>query len=312
MTPTRSGSFHLFKFRGIAVYVHWSWFFVAFYSISTRVNHYTSPLWSALEYVSLFIVVLMHEFGHALACRQVGGLADQIVLWPLGGVAYVDPPERPGATLWSIAAGPLVNVVLLPFAWLLYAWMHAIGGAQLYPNLTSFTYALFMINLSLLIFNLLPIYPLDGGQILRSLLWYFLGSARSLLAVAVIGFIGGLGLLGLAVWIRSPWIGIMTLFLLANCWRGFREAQVLRKLELLPRRSNWQCSVCQSAPLEGRYWLCHTCLHVFDVFAGQGVCPHCNSVLSLVTCPECRQARDLLLWRLPRREVKAAPPVIEG
>ena len=56
----------------------------------------------------------MHEFGHALACRQVGGKANQIMLWPLGGVAYVSPPQRPGAMLWSIAAGPLVNVVLVP------------------------------------------------------------------------------------------------------------------------------------------------------------------------------------------------------
>ena len=49
-------------------------------------------------YLALFSIVLLHEFGHALACRQVGGKADQIVLWPLGGVAYVAPPPRPGAT----------------------------------------------------------------------------------------------------------------------------------------------------------------------------------------------------------------------
>lgn len=312
MTPTRSGSIHLFKFRGIAVYVHWSWFFVAFYSILTRVNHYTSPLWSALEYLALFFIVLLHEFGHALACRQVGGQADQIILWPLGGVAYVDPPDRPGAVLWSIAAGPLVNVVLLPVTWFLYAWLPAIGGAQLNPNLTSFTYALFMINLGLLLFNLLPIYPLDGGQILRSLLWYFLGPSRSLLAVAAIGFIGGLGLLGFAGWIRSPWIGIMALFLLVTCWRSFRDARLFRQMELLPRRPEWQCSACQRAPLEGQYWLCHTCLHVFDVFAGQGVCPRCNSFLSLVTCPECREARSLLLWRSHRPKVKVVSPVIDG
>src|SRR5205823_4575722 len=67
-----------------------------------------------LEYVSVFVIVLMHEFGHALACRQVGGIANRIVLWPLGGIAFVDPPRRPGAYLWSIAAGPLVNVILLP------------------------------------------------------------------------------------------------------------------------------------------------------------------------------------------------------
>ena len=65
--------------------------------------------------------MLTHEFGHALACRSVGGTADNIMLWPLGGVAYVNPPQRPGATLWSIAAGPLVNVALalpLTVAWL--------------------------------------------------------------------------------------------------------------------------------------------------------------------------------------------------
>ena len=71
-------------------------------------------VWPVLEYLALFVIVLVHEFGHALACRQVGGQANQIVLWPLGGVAYVAPPPRPGATLWSIAAGPLVNVVLAP------------------------------------------------------------------------------------------------------------------------------------------------------------------------------------------------------
>src|SRR5947208_2872937 len=114
MTPTRKGSFRLFHFAGVDVFLHWSWFIVAIYEIQTRPKEYSSPLWPVLEYLSLFVIVLMHEFGHALACRQVGGQANQIVLWPLGGVAYVTPPPRPGATLWSIAAGPLVNVALAP------------------------------------------------------------------------------------------------------------------------------------------------------------------------------------------------------
>src|SRR5437016_10121848 len=82
--------------------------------IQGRAGKYGSLTWNVLEYLALFIIVLLHEFGHALACRQVGGKADQIVLWPLGGVAYVAPPQRPGATLWSIVAGPLVNVILAP------------------------------------------------------------------------------------------------------------------------------------------------------------------------------------------------------
>ena len=65
---------------------------------------YSSLTWNVLEYLSLFLIVMLHEFGHSLACRQVGGQANQIVLWPLGGVAYVNPPQRPGATL---GASPL-------------------------------------------------------------------------------------------------------------------------------------------------------------------------------------------------------------
>src|SRR3989442_15887134 len=109
MTPTRKGSFHLFQFAGIDLYLHWSWFVVAAYEIENRATGYSSLTWNVLEYLALFFIVLLHEFGHALACRQVGGTANRIVLWPLGGVADVRPPPRPGATLWSIAAGPPVD-----------------------------------------------------------------------------------------------------------------------------------------------------------------------------------------------------------
>src|SRR6266700_4041694 len=114
MPHSRKGSFQLFRFAGIGVFLHWSWFFVAVLEISMRVRRYPSLAWNVAEYLALFLNVTLHEFGHALACRQVGGTANKIMLWPLGGVAYVDPPPRPGATLWSIAAGPLVNVALIP------------------------------------------------------------------------------------------------------------------------------------------------------------------------------------------------------
>src|SRR5262249_1007749 len=111
MLPGPQGSIRLFEFRGVTVFLHWTWFLVAVFEISESAGRYSSPAWNVVEYLALFAIVLTHEFGHSLACRSVGGRAERIILWPLGGVAFVDPPQRPGATLWSIAAGPLVNVV---------------------------------------------------------------------------------------------------------------------------------------------------------------------------------------------------------
>jgi len=166
----RQGSFRLFRFAGIDVFLHWSWFLVAAYEIQSGSARYSSMTWNVFEYLALFLIVMIHEFGHALACRQVGGTSNQIVLWPLGGVAYVNPPPRPGATLWSIAAGPLVNVALVPVLFGLSSLGRSAGWPETMPDAYALLHTISLINLGLLIFNMLPIYPLDGGQILRSLL----------------------------------------------------------------------------------------------------------------------------------------------
>src|SRR6266850_456403 len=225
MLPTEQGSIRLFRVAGINVFLHWTWFLVAAYEIQGRTRSYSSLVWNVLEYLSLFVIVTMHEFGHALACRQVGGKADQIVLWPLGGVAYVDPPQRPGATLWSIAAGPLVNVALLFVLTPLLMVSRELGWPEAMPNLHNWVFAVWSINLGLLIFNLLPVYPLDGGQILRSLLWFPLGRVRSLTIATLIGFVGAAGLILLAVLWHSIWIGVLSIFILMNCRRGWQSAR---------------------------------------------------------------------------------------
>src|SRR5271165_649278 len=175
MPSGRQGSIRLFRFSGIDVFLHWSWFLVAAYEIQDRKGSYSSVTWNVVEYLALFLIVMLHEFGHALACRQVGGRADRIVLWPLGGVAYVDPPPRPGATLWSIAAGPLVNVALIPIIMGVGRMSLLLGWYAAVPDFRTLIHAVFYMNLGLLVFNILPIYPLDGGQILRALLWFVMG-----------------------------------------------------------------------------------------------------------------------------------------
>lgn len=222
----------LFRVFGITVFLHWSWFLVAAWEMDQHSGRYDGLGWNIAEYMALFAMVLIHEFGHALACRSVGGRADEIVLWPLGGVAFVSPPPRPGAVLWTIAAGPLVNVAILAGFSAAHPFLAQMAMSRSAWNLVV---QIQRMNLGLLIFNLLPIYPLDGGQILRALLWFPFGPARSLMAVVVIGVLGAVGFIGLALWIQSSefiWIGVIAVFILSQCWAGYREAKRLGELSL--------------------------------------------------------------------------------
>jgi Zn-dependent protease len=309
MLPTRQGSVRLFRFLGIDVFLHWSWFLVAVYEVLNRPKAYSSFVWNVLEYVALFGIVLMHEFGHSLACRQVGGQADQIILWPLGGVAFVAPPQRPGATLWSIAAGPLVNVVLAPALTVLVFFGAAVGWHISMPNFYKFLHSIWQVNLVLLIFNLLPIYPLDGGQILRSILWFPLGRARSLLVAAIVGFpcVGAM-LLVAVFWVHDTLFAFMCLFILLNCWRGLMQARLLAKLAKIPRRQGFACPACREAPILGAAWRCSNCHRPFDMFESQGLCPQCGVTYPELQCLDCGSARPLAEWVAPG--VASAPPRI--
>jgi Zn-dependent protease len=304
--PTRQGSLHLFRLAGVDLYLHWSWFLVAMIEIVQRRENYGSLFFNVLEYLALFAIVLMHEMGHALACRSVGGTADEIVLWPLGGVAYVAPPQRPGAMLWSIVAGPLVNVVLVVVLGGFLALGHAVAWGDSAPDLMKFVQAVFVMNLGLLIFNVLPVYPLDGGQILRSLLWFAIGRARSLMVASIIGFGGVVALfLGVvAMFLRgwqsqAIWFGILGVFILANCWQGLQHARVLVRAARLPRRSGFQCPSCQTPPPIGPWWACGRCGNAFDTFETQAVCPHCGARYETTRCLDCGELHAMSEWPVP-------------
>ena len=232
MNNLTAGSLPLFRIAGIQVFLHWSWLLVAYFEIVNRVNKYQSMTWNVIEYLALFGIVLLHEFGHALACRQVGGQANRIMLWPLGGVAFVQPPARPGALLWSIAAGPLVNVVLLPVTIVAFLLASGAGLRTVHPDFVHFLLSIAAINLGLLIFNLMPIYPLDGGQILQALLWFVMGQARSLMVAAIIGLAGAGGLIVLAlVRLQDHWLAFVAFFVAWQAWRGFRLGYRLHGLQ---------------------------------------------------------------------------------
>ena len=276
------------------MFLHWSWFLVAVYEINSQSRRYSSIAFNILEYLSLFLIVLLHEFGHALACRQVGGTANQIVLWPLGGVAYVNPPPRPGAALESRGrtAGECGPYSSYPAAY--KSFRFGLGMAS--PDLVALLEAIFFINAALLVFNMLPIYPLDGGQILRALLWFLMGRARSLMVATVVGFVGVAGLIVVAVRIGSLWFGVLSVFILLNCWGGLRHALALSRLVKLPRRDGFACPKCKTPPPAGELWKCRQCGRPFDTFQSGAVCPYCAAQFPVTACLECGAVSPMSEW----------------
>jgi len=310
MLPTRQGSIRLFRLAGIDVFLHWSWFLMLFYQLLVRAQPNLSLGWNLLLYLCLFGIVLVHEFGHAFACRQVGGRANQIILWPFGGIAFVSPPQRPGPILWSIAAGPLVNVALIPVLGGLLLLSGFLGWADAHASLSVFIQDLFFLNLLLLGFHLLPICPLDGGQILQSLLWFIIGKARSLMVVVVIGFIG-VGLLGVVAAVTGQGVfWLMVIFILLSCWRGLVQARFLAKLAKLPRRQGFACPACHEHPIIGPFWICHKCFARLDAFETNAICPNCGEHFPTTLCPDCGESRPMHEWRTT--DFTPTPPPLPG
>jgi hypothetical protein len=164
------------------------------------------------------------------------------------------------------------------------------------PDVYQLLRAVLWIDVSLLVFNMLPIYPLDGGQILRSLLWFVLGRARSLMVATVLGFVGVVGFFVLALWLRSIWIGAISAFMLMNCWGGLRHAQGLLRLARLPRREGFACPSCRTEPPLGAHWQCGQCGQPFDTFQTRGVCPHCGAQFATTRCLDCGEQHPMNEW----------------
>jgi Zn-dependent protease len=302
MADRRQDSLRLFRVLGVDVYLHWSWLIVAVYQFKKGLGTYPTVMWDALLYGLLFFFVLLHEFGHVLACRKVGGTADRIILWPLGGITLFKPPQRPGAVFWSFAAGPLVNLVLF-FILLVPVLVDVAEGWKTgNPTLHKFVLNVAGMNLILLLFNLLPIFPLDGGQMLRALLWYPFGRASSLRIVTVVGFVGTAGLAVLAFQTQSFWTGILTFFMFLACLAGFKQAAKMQRIDMLPRRTDCACPGCGAAPPLGTAWRCAHCGARFDFFEHAGTCPGCQRHDPDVQCIECRKDYPIdAFTRLPEQ-----------
>lgn len=174
--------------------------------------------------LAMFLCVLAHEYGHALAARRYGIPTPSITLLPIGGVARLArAPSGPGEEIVVAAAGPLVNVAIA-LALAAVLGFDIDPAADFWSPRHGFVERLAAINVFLVAFNLIPAYPMDGGRILRGLLTYVLGRARATSVASVIGraFAGIFGLVGVVT--ANPFLILIAILNLAGLRRRKRRA----------------------------------------------------------------------------------------
>lgn len=190
--------------------------------------------------IILFFSVLLHEFGHCFGARWVGGSARDILMWPLGGLAFVEPPRRPWPSFLTTAAGPAVNVLLCLVTGLgifaIYAasdrsaplpWFPFRDGLASYvpydSTLAYYLFWIFTVNYGLLMFNLLLVfYPFDGGRMVQELLWVKVGYYKSMMFATRIGMIGAViaAMVGL---VTSFMLVVIAIFGFITCYRQYQQ-----------------------------------------------------------------------------------------
>jgi Zn-dependent protease/CBS domain-containing protein len=199
-------SFKLARVAGIDVNVHMTFLLlVAFVAVTYWLEGggVLAVAQGVLFLLALFLCVLLHEFGHALTARRFGIQTRDITLLPIGGVARLERmPEKPLQELWVALAGPLVNLVI---ALVIFIGLLATGTFQSLNGLSltggSFAERMLAVNLSLLLFNLVPAFPMDGGRVVRALLATRMEYTRATQIAALLGqglalVFGFLGLFG--------------------------------------------------------------------------------------------------------------------
>ena len=239
-------SFRLARLAGIDVRVHatflllLAWFGFAYYA-----DGGAGAMVVGLAFIILlFVCVVLHEFGHALAARAYGIGTHDITLLPIGGVARLERiPEKPMQELVVALAGPAVNVVIAAGLYIVlgrfFEWSDLLAVDREQGSILA---KLLAINILLVVFNLLPAFPMDGGRVLRALLAMQMKHARATRIAASVGQIMAvlLGVLGL---VGNPMLLFVAVFvffgaqqeaLYATAKENFEETRVLDIMQPLP------------------------------------------------------------------------------
>ena len=210
-------SYRIARIRGTDVKIHVTFFLlIAFYAYEGYASG--GPVAAAeitLLVLTLFACVLLHEFGHITMARRFGVRTPDVILLPIGGVARLERiPEDPKQELLIALAGPVVNVVI---AGLIQGGLilFRVPAHSVTLNLDGlgFWESIRNLNLWLVVFNMIPAFPMDGGRVLRALLARNMGLMRATRAAAGVGQLLAVagGLAGVFV-LNSPWLMLIALF----------------------------------------------------------------------------------------------------
>jgi Zn-dependent protease len=215
---------------GIGIYVHWSLLFLLGLPVVGNLSSASGIVYRLSVLTAVLACLVLHELGHALTARQFGIRTHDITLYAIGGIARLERmSEKAWEEFWIAIAGPAVNVVLAGF---LFAALAFLGGPLdlgMGSAAGQMLFELACVNIMLVVFNLLPIFPMDGGRIFRAFLTPFFGSLRATGVAAAVGGVLALliGTVG-AYYAGNPILPILAAFVF---FAGQQELAMVRHRE---------------------------------------------------------------------------------
>ncbi len=255
-------------FLGIGLYVHWTFaLLIAVIGYDASDEGWVGVVFSILRLLGVFLCVTLHEYGHALAARRYDIPTLDITLLPIGGVArLMRMPRVPFQELVVAVAGPAVNVVII---FLLSGLMLGMYGFGLFeavseptdersratvetllsvPTLMGFLFSMLLVNMTLVIFNMIPAFPMDGGRVFRALLAMAMPYRRATYIASRIGLVCAAGMVLVALRFNEAWMLVAIAAFIS--YAGIAEARQVDVMETIRGLSIANSMITQPASVQ--------------------------------------------------------------